>query len=295
VPRTGKSRQSKPYDVTLKHLVEVRPQDALALLDVGENVNVRIVDADLATVVPEADKVLHVRSRGRRFIVHLEFQVSRDRNLLGRVFSYNALLYRRHGLPVLSAVVVLRPAADDGYTGVFEIPLPGDLRHRFEYKVIRVWELPLATVLSGGPGILPLAPLCSEAGDDPAPVIDQMKSRLEKTKVDADLQKTVWAATYFLMGLRYDKKHTAQLLEGVRGMRESVTFVATLAEEARKMLLRIGRKRFGPASAETVAALEAIEDPENLEALGERLLDVSSWTELLRKPAGRRSNGKKKN
>lgn len=53
---------------------------------------------------------------------------------------------------------------------------------------------------------------------------------------------------------------------------------------ARTTLLRMGRKRFGEPDAATVAALEAVTDFDRLEQLGERLLDVASWQELLAAP-----------
>ena len=68
-------------------------------------------------------------------------------------------------------------------------------------------------------------------------------------------------------------------------MRESVTYMAILdegrVEEARKIILRQGRKLFGPPDESTTAALTAIEDLERLELLSEQLLDVKSWQELL--------------
>ena len=79
-------------------------------------------------------------------------------------------------------------------------------------------------------------------------------------------------------------------------MKESTTYQAILAEgraegraegqavEARKILLRQGSKRFGPPDARARAAVEAITDIDRLEKLTERLLDVSSWDELLATP-----------
>jgi hypothetical protein len=72
-------------------------------------------------------------------------------------------------------------------------------------------------------------------------------------------------------------------------MEESVTYQAIISkgvakgavEEARKFLLRQGRKRFGSPDAQILATLEAISDVNHLESLGERLLDVASWQELL--------------
>jgi hypothetical protein len=51
--------------------------------------------------------------------------------------------------------------------------------------------------------------------------------------------------------------------------------------EAKAILLRLGRKRFGDPDTATVAALEAITDLAYLESLSDRVLDVGSWQELL--------------
>jgi hypothetical protein len=73
-------------------------------------------------------------------------------------------------------------------------------------------------------------------------------------------------------------------------MEESVTYQAILqrgmqqglTQEARAVLLRQGRKKFGPPTAEQEAAVNAITDLGRLEALTEKLLDVSTWDELLK-------------
>ena len=61
------------------------------------------------------------------------------------------------------------------------------------------------------------------------------------------------------------------------------------------MLLLQGRIRFGEPSATVVAALDALSDVSQLEELAIRLLQASSWEELLR-PDGsaRRTRGRKK-
>ena len=73
-------------------------------------------------------------------------------------------------------------------------------------------------------------------------------------------------------------------------MHESVTYQAILDEgrvEGRvdalqQMLLRLGRKRFGRVSKAMQTALQGITDVSHLERLTDRILDVSSWNELLR-------------
>ncbi len=76
-------------------------------------------------------------------------------------------------------------------------------------------------------------------------------------------------------------------------MKESVTYQAILAEgeakgkaegraeEARRLILRQGTKRFGPPGASVEAAIVGIGSVERLELLAERLLEVESWDELL--------------
>jgi predicted transposase YdaD len=79
-------------------------------------------------------------------------------------------------------------------------------------------------------------------------------------------------------------------------MRESSTYQAVLdegraegeargrAEGARRVVLRLGTRRFGPPDRRTRAALQAIADVEQIEQLGDRVLDASSWAELLDSP-----------
>lgn len=72
-------------------------------------------------------------------------------------------------------------------------------------------------------------------------------------------------------------------------MKESVTYQAIIeegeakgrVEEARRLLLRQGRIRFGSPDSSSEAALAALTDLDRLERLSEQLLQVSSWKELL--------------
>ncbi len=52
-------------------------------------------------------------------------------------------------------------------------------------------------------------------------------------------------------------------------------------EEARKIILRQGRVRFGPPDEAVQTRLNAIVELEELERLSERLLNVPSWDELM--------------
>lgn len=162
----------------------------------------------------------------------------------------------------------------------------------FRYQVLRVWQRPAETFLAGGLGTIPLAPLSDVSQDALPSVIHRMEERFTGEAAPADAAK-LWAATYILMGLRYSAEFTDQLFHGALTMEESTTYQAIIAKgraegrvegqaaEARKILLRQGTKRFGSPDARTRSAIEAIADVDRLEQLTERLLDVSSWDELL--------------
>ena len=68
-------------------------------------------------------------------------------------------------------------------------------------------------------------------------------------------------------------------------MRESSTYQMILEEGAiewtKRMIQRLGRKRFGEPDEATLAAVRATTDLARLEQLLERVYDVSSWQEVL--------------
>jgi hypothetical protein len=173
--------------------------------------------------------------------------------------------------------------------------LTGKVRYRvgrtslvFRHEVVRLWQTPLDAILGGGLGTLALAPLCDVSRDLLPGVIRRMEERLDREASPAEAA-TIWSSTYILMGLRYPAEFAAQLLQGVRGMKESTTYQAILdegrgegrIEGEKRMLLLVGSDRFGTPDARVRAALDAIDSVEQLEQLSQRLLKVESWEELL--------------
>jgi predicted transposase YdaD len=274
----------KHFDAVLKHLVEAYPASWLAAAGLPAAGDVEVVDADVSTVTAGADKVIRVNAVAP-WLLHVELQAGPETELADRVHLYNTLLRWRHGCPVRSVIVLLRRQADSPrLTGLLEHLDPvGDWERRFRYRVVRVWQLPAEALLTGGLGSLPLTPVSAVTEPELPEVLHRMKQRLDR-EVQEPERRTLWAATYFLMGLRYPPALAGQLLQEVQNMEESSTYQAVLSKEARRILLRMGRKRFGPPDEATTAAIQAIEDVNRLEELSERLLDVSSWQELLATP-----------
>jgi hypothetical protein len=150
--------------------------------------------------------------------------------------------------------------------------------------MVRLWKVPLQQLLTGDPKTLPLAPLTDEAAPVLSAVIDRIEERLRQ-EVPPEEAAKLQTATFVLLGLRYSRQVAEQLFRGLTAMEDSSTYQYIVfkgeLKEAKKLLIRQGRKRFGSPDPHTTAAIEAITDLEQLEQLGERLLDVSSWEELL--------------
>ena len=283
---------AKPFDATMKELLESDPRAWLELLLGRELGDVRILNVDLSTITTEADSVLLV-AEVEPWLVHLEFQSSYDPTLPLRLQRYNILVNYRHRLPVQSMALLLCPDADGpAMTGLLQHRLPdGLIYHEFRYNVVRTWERPADEILAGGLATLPLAPLARVKENELPAVIHAMQERLgrEATKNQAE---TLWTATYLLMGLKYSDELIDRLLEGVQNMKESVTYQKILregraegrAEEAKRILKRLGCRRFGKPEPLIEAAIDAIADLDRLEQLSDRVLEVTGWEELLAQP-----------
>lgn len=292
----------KKFDVTLKALLEDAPEDWSILAGVRDP-KVEVIDADIATIGGAADKVLRLHGPPPS-ILHFEFQAGPDASLPRRVNVYNAAMEDRHDLPVASIVVLLRPQANlSVLTGTYQrqVPQASEPYRIFRYQVIRVWELPVQTLLAGGLGRLALAPVSAVSETELPRVVREMKQRVARVRDRGRLGRW-WTAVYVLMGLRYEETVVDQLLQGVLDMEESTTYQAIIRkgvdtgrteglavgrtegalQEARKMLLRLGETQLGtvpPAALQR--RVEKIEDLDQLEQLVLRVGQVRSWDELL--------------
>jgi predicted transposase YdaD len=244
---------SHPYDASTKYLLEVRLADWLPLCGRTTNAPVEIVDAEVSTVTAAADRVLRV-AEDEPWLLHVELQSSRDPVLPDRVHVYNTLIGWRHGLPVRSLAVLLRPAADGPeLTGAWEQGFRDETPYLvFRYQVVRIWQLPTETFLAGGLGLRYSRELVSR-------LLRGVRAMKESVTYQAIVEEGV------------EKGKLEGKLEG-------------RLEEARTMLLEFGAERFGTPGQEVETAIGRITDVERLRRLGRRLLHVSSWQELLATP-----------
>lgn len=273
------------YDASTKFLVQDRLADWLPLCGRTTTARLEVIDADLATVTASADRVLRVHETPP-WLMHLELQASRDADLPARLHTYNTLLERRHEAQVRSVVVLLRKAADaSDLTGVLEKQFAGESPYlMFRYGVVRVWQLPVETLLSGGLALVPLAPLGNVTEADLPGLIQRMDGRIRQ-EAAPELAGMLWTAADVLMGLRYNRALVEHVLRGIEAMEESVTYQAIVEKgelrALRRLLLKLGTEKFGKPELSAEMALQGIADVDRLQRMGERILHLNSWQELL--------------
>lgn len=280
---------AKPYDPTLKTLVEIEPESWPVLFGYAKAAT-GVIDADIATISGAADKVLRVAG-DPAYLLHLEFVSGHDSATLpSTLLMRNSLLGHRHQLRVRSGAVLLRPEADlPQLTGMYERRFPGEEAYLvFRYTVVRVWQLAPEPLLSGGLALLPLAPISAVTEADLPGIIKQMEQRLSSRR-GRKQAPFLWGASYILLGLRHSPALAAHLFRGVVSMKESSTYQAILEEgrgegavaEAKKVLRLQGDDAFGAPNARIAAAIERINDLAQLEDLLRHVRSATSWQDLL--------------
>jgi hypothetical protein len=281
------------FDATLKDLVRAHAADYLSVFDAPPTVPVSLLNVDLSTVTTAADIVIGLGEPIQE-VMHLDFQSSANATKHLDVLVYNALLHRHYRVPVHSILVLLRPQAahsnTDGTVRYQARPQRGKMD--FGYEVVRLWEIPAKALLAGSWGALPLVPLgklpegvpLTEGLDE---VVQHMIERLRQDAPKDQFRGMVTAA-YLLTGLRVPRGVAEYLFRGVSAMHDSDTFLAILDEGQIKGLKEViflqGQKRFGSPDEAVRATVASLNDLDRLKFLVERLLDVSSWQELLATP-----------
>jgi hypothetical protein len=289
----GNNVMSLPFDATLKDMAQGSPRGVLATFDTTPTLPVAVLNVDLSTVTTAADVVFGL-GQPLQEIVHVDFQASASATKHADVLVYHALLYRQYLVPVHSIVVLLRPqAAHANLQGaVAYSPRPGRGKMDYGYEVARLWERPVAELLAGDVGVLPLAilgklPAGVDLATGLAAVIQPLTARLLREAPPEQVRRLLTAA-YVLTGLRVSRQLALSLFQGVRAMRESDTYLAILdegrLEQTKKLLLRSGQKSLGVPGESVAATLAAITDLDRLENLFDRLPEVKTWQELLALP-----------
>lgn len=265
------------YDNVCKFLAENYSRDFAQWL-LGEPISfTQLSPSELSLEPIRADALILLESDP--IILHLEFQTNPDPKMSFRMLDYRTRVYRRFPKKTMRQVVIYLKETSSPLVQENAFILPNT---RHEYEVLRLWEIPAEEML-GLSGLLPLAnlgktPNRPEILRQVAAKIDNIEGRTEKSNLAA--------ATAILAGLVLSKEIIGSLLRE-EIMRESVIYqdiresgkAQGRREEAVSLILRLLNRRLGEISSTLSQQIREL-SLEQLETLGEALLDFTSLTDL---------------
>ena len=98
------NEQPQKYDETFKKWITQQVDEILPILVTGAQYE-RELNVEFSRSMMRADKVFQVLYHGKPYILNIEFQVGADEHLPSRLLLYNAALYHKYHLPVMSMVI----------------------------------------------------------------------------------------------------------------------------------------------------------------------------------------------
>lgn len=216
-------------------------------------------------------------------VLHLEFQTQPDDAIPFRMADYRLRVHRRYPNKDMRQLVIYLKSTGSKLVRQNVFTISG-MRHEFE--VIRLWEQPTADLLRF-PGLLPLAILGRT--DDRTQTLREISSLIDNLG-DRREQSNIAAATSLLAGLVLKKDViSAVLREEI--MQDSVIYQDIKKQGVKEgleqgvqqgqaiLVVRLLKRRIGEIESEDEARINGL-SVEQLEALGDALLDFSSYDDL---------------
>ncbi|NET87744.1 MAG: DUF4351 domain-containing protein [Kamptonema sp. SIO1D9] len=244
--------------------------------------NVEVLKTELSIEPILADSLTFLQAGN--LILQVEFQTLPYSSppIPLRMLDYYVRLKRQYGCAIAQVVIFLQETTSElAYIDRYE-----DTNTYHRYRVIRLWQQDPALFLAN-PGLLPLATLTRS--DSPENLLAQIAQRVA-TIEESTRQQNISACVEILAGLRFEETLIAQLFTDDI-MRESVIYQRILREgrteglqqglqqEARSLVMRQLRRRFGTIESELEAQIEQL-SLSQLEELAEALLDFTALTDL---------------
>lgn len=208
-------------------------------------------------------------------VLHLEFQTQPDEAIPFRMADYRLRVHRRYPNKDMRQLVIYLKSTGSDLVRQNTFNISG-MRHEFE--VIRLWEQPTADLLQF-PGLLPLAILGRT--DDRTQTLREIGSLIDNIN-DRREQSNITAATSLLAGLVLKKDVISAVL------REEIMQDSVIYQDIKKqgvqegkagLVLRQLKRRIGEIEANDEIRINGL-FVEQLEALGDALLDFSSYDDL---------------
>ena len=259
------------YDITSKSVFRAFPQDVASYLMNDPTLKfIEFIDSGLPLVeTREMDILMKVEIRGRLTLVHFEIQAaeSTHQRMVRRTVGYIGRGYEKHGLPVRSHVIYLRPGAGRNDPGVYTQSDPG-YRIHIEYQVIRLYELDGQSVLdAANVGLIPFAPLMQPpAGSEGIAWVQECIEATRELSLEPLNRPDYLTSLGILSGLAHDPNVVATLIP--EEVRMESGFYRLMQEEARQSVeaevqAKVAEAR---AKAEAEARIKALAEAEEARA-----------------------------
>jgi predicted transposase/invertase (TIGR01784 family) len=262
------------YDNICKFLAENYSND-FARWVFGEPKGLTILSPTELFVEPiRADALILLQSS--EVVLHLEFQTQPDEAIPFRMADYRLRVHRRYPQKTMRQLVIYLKSTRSELVQQNVFTISG-MRHEFE--VIRLWEQPYSDLLQF-PGLLPLAVL--GRSNDRSQTLREVSSLIDNLN-DRREQSNIAAATSLLAGLVL-KKEVIRAVLREETMQESVIYQDIKEQGVQQgqasLILRLLKRRLGEVKSADEARITGL-SIEQLEALGDALLDFSNRDDLL--------------
>ena len=272
------------YDQAFKILVDLNPNDwaLLAGLTVVHNA------AGMETELPERnrhlDRLIRVSDDQGDIAVHLEFQAGKSGNRVPiRLIDYSIGVTEKYRLPVHSCVVLLRrPADSPALTGAYKQRSRSVMPYlTFRYRVVRLWQVPVKTLLLPGSSVV-VAAVLADHGTLPADEIALRIATCINVISDIDTRAMLFTIAYNLAGLRFNDSQADIMFGREISVLEkySSTVQATLRRGEARLLLTSAEQLFGAPSQEILDKVRSAKSKKLVE-WNLRIGKGQSWTELV--------------
>jgi hypothetical protein len=272
------------YDQAFKILVDLNPNDwaLLAGLTVVHNA------AGMETELPERnrhlDRLIRVSDDQGDIAVHLEFQAGKSGNRVPiRLIDYSIGVTEKYRLPVHSCVVLLRrPADSPALTGAYKQRSRSVMPYlTFRYRVVRLWQVPVKTLLLPGSSVV-VAAVLADHGTLPADEIALRIATCINVISDIDTRAMLFTIAYNLAGLRFNDSQADIMFGREISVLEkySSTVQATLRRGEARLLLTSAEQIFGAPSQEILDKVRNAKSKKLVE-WNLRIRTAQSWAELV--------------
>jgi predicted transposase/invertase (TIGR01784 family) len=208
------------FDSTCRRLAEQFPEDfASWLLD--RPIDMAVLDPTELSLEPiRADSLILLK--GSSEILHVEFQTDPKKDMPMRLADYRLRIHRKFPEHTIQQVVLYLRKTNSEMVLQDYFEIAGMYA---EYRVIRIWEVPVPELLSH-PGLLPFVALGKTA--DPAQALRDAVRVMGLLPEESKQHETLGAA-YVLSGLILEAEVISQIIRRDL-MQESVTYQAILEE-----------------------------------------------------------------